>query len=311
MSATVAATPAVEPSIKPSTALAAAVASARQRSTLDFQAILSAFRGIQSRVEQKPAPTAPPAYTVKRGDTLSAICAVSLRASATKPSRANIMAAVRRVAAANGIANPDRIFVGQQLDLSAVQAAISMPAAATAAVTAPAPVQAAAPQGGGAMAPAEYGLAVLAEAISGVRGEETGRTQRMVAGSTRITSQFGLRKNPFTRRAEYHSGIDIAAIPGSQVYPVRPGEVVFSGWQPGYGKVVIVSHSDGAETLYAHNQRNLVSRGQQIGWDTPVARVGSTGDSTGPHVHFEVRRNGRAVNPTVVATASLEVAQAL
>ena len=124
-------------------------------------------------------------------------------------------------------------------------------------------------------------------------------------------SQFGLRKNPFNGRAEYHSGIDIAASAGSQVYPVRPGEVVFSGWQPGYGKVVIVSHSDGTETLYAHNHRNLVSRGQKIGWDTPVARVGSTGDSTGPHVHFEMRRNGRAVNPTVVATASLEVAQAL
>ncbi|MCX5769617.1 MAG: M23 family metallopeptidase [Candidatus Hydrogenedentes bacterium] len=311
MSAPVAATPAVEPSIKPSTALAGAVASARQNSRLDFDAILSAFRGVQSRIGQKMAPTAPPAYTVKRGDTLSAICAATLHASGAKPSRADIMAAVRRVASANGIANPDRIYIGQQLDLSAVPPAGSTAAVASAAVASPAPAQAAAPQGGGAMAPAEYGLAVLAGAISGVRGEDAARTQRMIAGSTRITSQFGLRKSPFTGRAEYHSGIDIAAAPGSHVYPVRPGEVVFSGWQPGYGKTVIVGHSDGTETLYAHNQRNLVSRGQIIGWDTPVARVGSTGDSTGPHVHFELRRNGRGVNPTSAATASLEVAQAL
>ncbi|HUW62223.1 MAG TPA: peptidoglycan DD-metalloendopeptidase family protein [Candidatus Bathyarchaeia archaeon] len=283
----------------------------RHNARVDFQSLLAAFREAQPTRPTHAAQSADPAYTVKKGDTLSAICAASLRSSGSKPSQADIMTAVRRLASANGIANPDRIFTGQQLDLSAVQPAGSTAAGAMAAAASPGPVKAAPPQGGGAMAPAEYELAVLVQAISGVRGKNAARTQRMVAGSTRITSPFGLRKNPFTRRAEYHSGIDIAAIPGSQVYPVRPGEVVFSGWQPGYGKVVIVSHSDGAETLYAHNQRNLVSRGQQIGWDTPVARVGSTGNSTGPHVHFEMRRNGRAVNPTATATASLEVAQAL
>lgn len=302
MNATVAA---IAPSGKPLVTSVVDVATARQSSRVDFQAILSAFRGIQAQVAQNPAQR--PSYTVRNGDTLSGICAASLRASGSKHSRADIMAAARKVASSNGIANPDRIFVGQQLDLSAVQTAASTPAV----VAAVAPAQAALPQGGGSIAPAEYGLAVLAQAISGVRGEEAGRTQRMIAASTRITSQFGPRKSPFNGRAEYHSGIDIAATPGSRVYPVGPGEVVFSGWQPGYGKVVIVSHQDGSQTLYAHNQRNLVSRGQQIGWDTPVARVGSTGDSTGPHVHFEVRRNGRAVNPAPVAIASLEVAQAL
>jgi murein DD-endopeptidase MepM/ murein hydrolase activator NlpD len=299
MSATVAATPAVERGIKPSITPLLAVASAKSK--LDFHSILSAFRGIQPRVQQNAALPQSALYTVKNGDTLSAICAASLRAAGEKHARADNMAAAQRVASANGISNPDRIFAGQQLDLSAV---------ATAAVASTGPAQAAS-QGGGAMAPADYGLAVLAQAISGVRGEKTARTQNMIAGSPHITSQFGLRRNPFNGRAEYHSGIDIAAASGSQIYPVKPGEVTFSGWQPGYGKVVIVGHADGTETVYAHNQRNLVSRGQQIGWNTPVAKVGSTGDSTGPHVHFEVRKNGHAINPTATATASLQVAQAL
>lgn len=270
------------------------VAPARQNARVDFQSLLASFRGARERRVQLPATTRTP-YTVKKGDTLSGICVKALRAAGEKPTQAAIMTAARRVAESNGLDNPDLILVGQKLDLAAVQP--SEPPRALA-------------QGGAAVAPNPGLLAALANTKP-----ETGRAQLIVQAEARVSSRFGPRKNPFTGRAEFHSGVDIAAPRGSNVYPVKPGEVAFSGWQPGYGKVVIVSHDDGSETLYAHNARNLVSRGQHIGWDTPLGKVGTTGNSTGPHVHFELRRGGRPVNPTALVKESLagsvDVAKAL
>lgn len=112
-----------------------------------------------------------------------------------------------------------------------------------------------------------------------------------------LTSEFGIRRDPVSGRWQQHDGIDLAAPMGSQVYPFKEGQVIFSGWQSGYGKVVIVRHDDGLESVYGHNSQNLVHAGQRVTEKTPLSLVGSTGRSTGPHLHFEVRRDGQAVDP--------------
>jgi murein DD-endopeptidase MepM/ murein hydrolase activator NlpD len=112
-----------------------------------------------------------------------------------------------------------------------------------------------------------------------------------------ISSKFGYRKHPIRRRAHFHSGVDFASKRGTPVIAVADGMVAFSGWQSGYGRLVEVRHMDGLKTRYAHNQKNLVKKGEMVKKGQTIAKLGSTGRSTGPHVHFEVRKNGKAVNP--------------
>jgi len=106
-----------------------------------------------------------------------------------------------------------------------------------------------------------------------------------------ITSVFG------TRKGEFHEGIDIAAESGVEVQAARGGTIIYSGWITGYGLTVKIDHGDGVSTLYAHNSRLLVKQGESVSTGQAIAEVGSTGRSTGPHVHFEVRYNGIAKNP--------------
>ena len=113
-----------------------------------------------------------------------------------------------------------------------------------------------------------------------------------------ISSTYGRRVDPFTGKAKYHKGIDFAAKKGSEVLSVAAGMVVKSERMSGYGNVVEVRHADGYVTRYAHNQENLVEVGDQVEKGETIAVLGSTGHSTGPHVHFEVRRNGKLVNPS-------------
>lgn len=122
----------------------------------------------------------------------------------------------------------------------------------------------------------------------------------------RLSSEFGIRKDPFTGRPAFHEGIDLAAKQGTPVYAFRPGEVTYSGWKAGYGNVVIVRHEDGLESVYGHNSANLVEKGARVTPDKPLAEVGSTGRSTGPHLHFEVRRDGQPVDPVPYLTEPLE-----
>lgn len=112
-----------------------------------------------------------------------------------------------------------------------------------------------------------------------------------------VTSTFGLRRHPITGRRSMHKGIDIAAKRGSDIVAMADGLVVFSGRKSGYGNIVEIRHADGLETCYAHNARNLVSEGELVSKGQVIAKLGSTGRSTGPHVHFEVRRNGKALDP--------------
>lgn len=112
-----------------------------------------------------------------------------------------------------------------------------------------------------------------------------------------ITSKFGYRRHPIYKRTKFHAGVDFASKRGTPVVATADGVVVFSGWQSGYGRLVEIRHMDGLKTRYAHNQKNLVKEGDMVKKGQAIAKLGSTGRSTGPHVHFEVRKNGKAVNP--------------
>jgi len=118
-----------------------------------------------------------------------------------------------------------------------------------------------------------------------------------VESSASISSPFGPRRHPITGRQETHSGIDIRAVHGAAIRAADCGVVILSGWNGGFGITVIIDHGDGIHTLYAHNSRNLVSVGDRVTRGQTIALVGSTGVSTGPHLHFEVRVGGRWVNP--------------
>jgi murein DD-endopeptidase MepM/ murein hydrolase activator NlpD len=111
------------------------------------------------------------------------------------------------------------------------------------------------------------------------------------------TSGFGMRLHPIDHEERLHSGMDIAAPAGTPIQAAAAGQVVFSGTQAGYGNVVVIQHEEGYSTLYAHTTANLVSVGTTVSQGQPIATVGSTGRSTGPHLHFEVRKDGKRLDP--------------
>ncbi len=111
------------------------------------------------------------------------------------------------------------------------------------------------------------------------------------------TSGFGMRRDPFSKRMVFHGGIDIAAPSGTPVYASRSGNIAFSGEKGGYGKLVVIDHSFGYETLYGHLSEIRVTEGAEVKKGDLIGYVGSTGRSTGPHLHFELRKNGRKVRP--------------
>ena len=112
-----------------------------------------------------------------------------------------------------------------------------------------------------------------------------------------ITSPFGWRVHPIFGTQRLHTGIDIGADYGDAIRAADGGVVIHSDWMGGYGNAVIIDHGNGISTLYAHNSQLLVSEGQTVAKGQTVARCGSTGYSTGPHLHFEVWQNGSPVNP--------------
>ncbi len=114
----------------------------------------------------------------------------------------------------------------------------------------------------------------------------------------RRTSGFGTRSDPFNKkRREFHRGVDIACPIGTAVHASRRGRVVFAGYKGGYGKAVIIEHEYGYMSIYGHLSRFRVKAGDTVGAGGVVALSGNTGRSTGPHLHFEIRKNGRSLNP--------------
>ncbi|RLP24847.1 M23 family metallopeptidase [Mesorhizobium sp. YM1C-6-2] len=126
-----------------------------------------------------------------------------------------------------------------------------------------------------------------------------------------VSSTFGVRKDPLLGSPALHSGMDFRAPMGSEAHVTAPGTVVSAGWNGGYGRMVEVEHADGFTTRYGHLSKILVKKGQQLSAGDIVGKVGSTGRSTGPHLHYEVRRNGEALNPSRFLKAGRKVSQYL
>src|SRR5690606_1638468 len=113
----------------------------------------------------------------------------------------------------------------------------------------------------------------------------------------RISSPFGERMHPILKEKRFHSGLDIAVPSGTDVLAADRGKVLISGWNAGYGYFIAIDHGNGISTAYAHNSRLLVKEGELVAQGQVIAKSGSTGLSTGPHLHFEVRKDGTPVDP--------------
>ncbi|RZJ17133.1 MAG: M23 family metallopeptidase [Brevundimonas sp.] len=123
-----------------------------------------------------------------------------------------------------------------------------------------------------------------------------------------INSRFGLRKLSFERQARHHKGVDIAAPQGTSVFAAAEGEVIRRGYdKDGYGNFVEVRHPNGMTTLYGHLSRVDLASGDNVYAGSRIGLVGSTGRSTGPHLHFEVRRDGQQVDPARVMGQTFEI----
>jgi len=143
----------------------------------------------------------------------------------------------------------------------------------------------------------EVQLDILSELIQGeqVKSDATPSGRPILSGW--LSSRYGTRIDPFSGKKAWHEGVDFAGKAGSNIVAVASGVVSWSGERYGYGKMVEVAHGDGVITRYAHNQENLVKVGDMVRRGDVVALMGNSGRSTGPHVHFEVHKNGRPVDP--------------
>lgn len=145
-------------------------------------------------------------------------------------------------------------------------------------------------------------LEVLIQRVQSSGGRPTVAIARSLAGFIWpargvFTSGFGMRRHPIFRIRRMHTGQDIAAPYGTPVQAAAEGQVIYTGWFGGYGKIVVIDHGQGISTLYAHLSSILARDGARVRRAQTIGRVGSTGYSTGPHVHFEVRVNGRPIDP--------------
>ena len=127
--------------------------------------------------------------------------------------------------------------------------------------------------------------------------------------TTKISSGFGYRRDPFTRRRAFHSGVDIDTAYGAEVRASMDGTVTYAGWMGGYGKLVVITNKNGYSTRYGHMSRINVRKGSKVRQGQLIGAAGSTGRSTGAHVHFEVRKNDRPLNPTKYVNSKVKIAE--
>lgn len=217
---------------------------------------------------------------VRQGDTLSQIVEGVLRQAGIRVSPPAIYRAVEEVARVNRITNPDRIRPGQAIDLSALT-----PSANPNERDVGLSDDGAAAEAGVSAGSIVHGLKAFMQSLAG-----------------RVTSSFGHRADPMTGSRAFHAGVDIKLPTGSFIYPALPGRVIFSGQTLGYGNLVILAHAGGFTTSYGHNSSNLIPAGVVVEKEVPIAIVGATGRATGPHLHFEVRREGQPINPATLTS---------
>lgn len=137
-------------------------------------------------------------------------------------------------------------------------------------------------------------LKLIAEGkTSAVKG--TGKFSWPVRGQ--ITSHYGYRRHPIFRRVRFHSGLDIGVRSGTKINAADAGQVIFAGWWGGYGKATIIDHGNGYSTVYAHQSNIYVKKNQYVKKGQAIGTVGTTGYTTGPHLHFEIRKQGKTLNP--------------
>lgn len=142
-------------------------------------------------------------------------------------------------------------------------------------------------------------LSALENVIVGRKITESVRPEGRPVGEGAISSYFGERSDPFTGEEGFHKGLDFAGTAGEPVVAVAAGVVIWAGERSGYGTLVEINHGNGYVTRYAHNQNVLVTVGQTVTRGEQIALMGSTGHSTGPHVHFEVLHNGTQIDPLI------------
>ena len=128
-----------------------------------------------------------------------------------------------------------------------------------------------------------------------------------IQASNRFTSGFGYRKDPKTKKKTMHHGVDFAAPKGTLIYSTGDGIVTHAGWKGSYGLLVTIKHAFGFQTRYAHNSRIFVKVGNRVSRGDKISAMGSTGRSTGTHLHYEVRRNNKPLNPTIFIKAGRNV----
>ncbi|HLJ59558.1 MAG TPA: M23 family metallopeptidase [bacterium] len=218
-------------------------------------------------VRRAAAPPQPVTHTVVPGDTLWDIAA-------------SAGVSVSALAAANQLVPRETLHLGRVL---IVPAEGSAPTVRTA--TGPA-------------APRPGSAGSSGEPLSTAQQIQARRSQLSWPASGTITSRFGWRIHPIFRTREFHTGLDIATRWGSPVLAARSGVVRFVGWKSGYGQMIVLDHGDGLETTYSHLSSAVVSPGQTVAQGQLIGHIGNSGWSTGPHLFFEVRRDGVAVDPT-------------
>ncbi len=141
------------------------------------------------------------------------------------------------------------------------------------------------------------GPAKLPEVTLGESWENTPPNFSLALSPELLTSKYGFRKDPIEKNERFHGGVDFAVSPRTPIRSAGEGVVVFSGSKGGYGNTVIIQHGNEYSTLYAHNDETVVKVGQKVHQGDLIAYSGNTGRSTGPHLHFEVRKGGKTVNP--------------
>ncbi|MBE9104553.1 peptidoglycan DD-metalloendopeptidase family protein [Nostoc cf. edaphicum LEGE 07299] len=146
---------------------------------------------------------------------------------------------------------------------------------------------------------------LIQQKVAEAQGKTNSRTGIIIRGTgvmaypsdASTSSSFGWRVHPILGYRRFHAGLDFAASYGSKIRAADSGTVIFAGWYGGYGRAIIIDHGNGMTTLYGHSSELYVSEGQAVERGQAIAAVGSTGFSTGPHLHFEVRRSGTPVDP--------------